>query len=147
MSDHETIKKSNNDNSCCIGNDFSANCGVGGRLKRSFTLPRNPFSSNHPKSKRKMKLKLENGEIEGDSHSTWKKIISRVAKHIGAVPSVKNYHFHVGQIDANRLSFFNSHVWVVGQVPGVTALQNHGIFYISLMFFFKIPCKPEIILK
>lgn len=102
------------------------------RLKRTFTLPRNPFQSTRM-SKRKMKSK-DSGINTSDSNlnseqeknnkkvfrrPSWRKFINKIAQHIGGVP-VKGPGYD------NRVPPLVGQTWGPDQTPGVTGLRNHG---------------------
>lgn len=100
------------------------------RLKRTFTLPRNPFQSTRM-SKRKMKskdsgintsetnLSEEKNNKKVFRRSSWRKFINKIAQHIGGVPVKGNGY-------DSRVPPVVSQTWGPDQTPGVTGLRNHG---------------------
>lgn len=102
------------------------------RLKRTFTLPRNPFHTTRM-SKRKIKSKDgvintsdQNLNTEQDKNNkkvfrrpSWRKFINKIAQHIGGVP-VKSPSLE------NRVPPLAGQTWGPDQTPGVTGLRNHG---------------------
>lgn len=98
-------------------------------LKRSFTLPRNPFNSNNRMSKRRPKSKDESDlKIVTNSADVNKKVfrrpslrkfINKIAQHIGGVPRIT-------QTSENRVPPVGLQTWGPDETPGVTGLKNHG---------------------
>lgn len=92
------------------------------KLKRSFTLPRNPFNSTRM-SKRKIKTKENESENEADKNKkvfrrpSIRKFINKIAQHIGGVPVINN---------DNRVPPVGLQTWGPDDTPGVTGLKNHG---------------------
>ncbi|KAF4521187.1 hypothetical protein B566_EDAN010649 [Ephemera danica] len=130
--------------------------GVEPKLKRTFTLPRNPFASSRM-SKRRAKLKdgnkQENGVAQPSSESSihgtvdtnkkkvfrrpsLRKFFSKMVQHVSSVPNNKN----IRNIDKRRsstrdLSLSSNDIRVPpvkpinfgsDKVPGVIGLRNHG---------------------
>lgn len=109
------------------------------RLKRTFTLPRNPFNTTRM-SKRKLKSK-DNVNNENDNNKTnsivinneernnnkkvfrkpsFRKFINKIAQHIGGVPVVVNSNNEI------RVPPVGLQTWEPHQTPGVTGLRNQG---------------------
>lgn len=88
------------------------------KLKRTFTLPRNPF--NPRMSKRRPKPK--EGDAAGDEKKVFRrpsirKFISKIAQHIGGVPVYNG---------DSRVPPVGLQTWGPDDTPGVTGLKNHG---------------------
>lgn len=110
-------------------------------LKRTFTLPRNPFNATRM-SKRKLKSKDSVSNHDGDNKNnmnatndeqqrnnnkkvfrkpSFRKFINKIAQHIGGVPVV------IGQNNNEiRVPPVGLQTWEPHQTPGVTGLRNHG---------------------
>ncbi|KAF2892706.1 hypothetical protein ILUMI_13467, partial [Ignelater luminosus] len=104
------------------------------RLKRTFTLPRNPFNTARM-SKRKVKARdTSNNETENknvinnepDRNSkkvfrrpSFRKFINKIAQHIGGVPVMNSNN-------DSRVPPVGLQTWGPDQTPGVTGLRNHG---------------------
>lgn len=99
------------------------------RLKRTFTLPRNPFNSARM-SKRKPKeapAEIDNKTASQDERNnrkvfrrpSFRKIINKIAQHIGGVPVM-------GPNSDTRVPLVGLQTWEPDQTPGVTGLRNHG---------------------
>lgn len=105
------------------------------RLKRTFTLPRNPLTRI---SKRKLKTKDEpkpedtknvsvsvqvvderNNNKKVFRRPSFRKFINKIAQHIGGVPVM-------GTNGDNRVPLVGLQTWAPDEVPGVTGLRNHG---------------------
>lgn len=102
----------------------------GSTLKRSFTLPRNPFNSNNRMSKRRPKSKDESDLKIVTNNNTdvnkkvfrrpsIRKFINKIAQHIGGVP-------RINQTSENRVPLVGLQTWGPDDTPGVTGLKNHG---------------------
>ncbi|KAJ8973179.1 hypothetical protein NQ317_007155 [Molorchus minor] len=101
------------------------------RLKRSFTLPRNPFnttrmSKRRPKSKENdIDLKIVTNESDMNNKKVFRrpsirKFINKIAQHIGGVPGINQ------SIENNRVPPVGLQTWGPDDTPGVTGLKNHG---------------------
>lgn len=100
-------------------------------LKRSFTLPRNPFNSSRM-SKRRPKANENESDIKivnGDADKTNKKVfrrpsirkfINKIAQHISGVPGINQ------NLENNRVPPVGFQTWGPDDTPGVTGLKNHG---------------------
>ncbi|XP_050298037.1 ubiquitin carboxyl-terminal hydrolase 31 isoform X2 [Anthonomus grandis grandis] len=107
-------------------------------LKRTFTLPRNPFNSarmskrrpktgdNEPENVRD--LKIVNGDAEKNNKKVFrrpsiKKIISsinKIAQHISGVPGINQ------NLENNRVPPVDIQTWGPNDTPGVTGIENQG---------------------
>lgn len=104
------------------------------KLKRTFTLPRNPFNGTRM-SKRKPKkdgtVVVTNNSSDGNLNNevdrnkkvfrrpSFRKFINKIAQHIGGVPVM-------GQNNENRVPPVDLQTWAPDQTPGVTGIRNHG---------------------
>ncbi|XP_068913571.1 ubiquitin carboxyl-terminal hydrolase 31 isoform X1 [Tenebrio molitor] len=92
------------------------------KLKRTFTLPRNPFNSTRM-SKRRLKSKENDADNEADKtkkvfrRPSIRKFINKIAQHIGGVPVING---------DNRVPPVGLQTWGPDDTPGVTGLKNHG---------------------
>ncbi|XP_066153397.1 ubiquitin carboxyl-terminal hydrolase 31 [Euwallacea fornicatus] len=103
-------------------------------LKRTFTLPRNPFNSarmskrwpktNDNESDISRDIKIVNGDSEKNKkvfrRPSIKKIISKIAQHISGVPGINP------TLDNNRVPPVGFQTWGPDATPGVTGLKNQG---------------------
>lgn len=85
------------------------------RLKRTFTLPRNPLRM----SKRKTKQDIDTNNKKVFRTPSLRKIINKIAQHIGGVPVY-------APNNENRVPPVGLQTWGPDDVPGVTGLRNHG---------------------
>lgn len=117
------------------------------KLKRTFTLPRNPFNGQLRMSKRKPKTKDSSAALNGGGHepdlnggvpadennmkSSKSKVfrrpsirmfINKIAQHIGGVPVIGQ---GVNGVDP-RVPPVGLQTWGPEETPGVTGLKNHG---------------------
>ncbi|XP_025829608.1 ubiquitin carboxyl-terminal hydrolase 31 [Agrilus planipennis] len=107
------------------------------RLKRTFTLPRNPFNSTRMSRRR---IKSGNNETDNKTNNnnnhnnsnemdknnkkifrrpSFRKLINKIAQHIGGVPVINSGA-------DNRVPPVGYQTWTPDQTPGVTGLKNHG---------------------
>ncbi|KAL3274492.1 hypothetical protein HHI36_015875 [Cryptolaemus montrouzieri] len=96
------------------------------KLKRTFTLPRNPFGTTRM-SKRKFQNK-ENEDAKAPNvdeknkkvfrRPSIRKFINKIAQHINGV--------NVINTDNNRVPPVGLQTWGPEETPGVTGLVNHG---------------------
>lgn len=102
----------------------------GSTLKRSFTLPRNPFNSNIRMSNKRTKSKDGEGDLKIVTSNTdlnkkifrrpsIRKFINKIAQHIGGVS-------RINQNSENRVPPEGLQTWGPDETPGVTGLNNHG---------------------
>lgn len=91
------------------------------RLKRTFTLPRNPLRMSKRRLKSKENINNDNESAERERNNkkvfrkpSWRKFIYKIVQHIGSVPVVGD----------NRVPGVQT--WGPDQIPGVTGLRNHG---------------------
>lgn len=92
------------------------------RLKRTFTLPRNPFQSKRRARCVSTNIATDNEEKCNKKvfrRPSWRKLINKIAQHIGGVPAKG------GGADS-RVPPVAGHTWGPDQTPGVTGLRNHG---------------------
>ncbi|XP_048519640.1 ubiquitin carboxyl-terminal hydrolase 31 isoform X2 [Dendroctonus ponderosae] len=104
-------------------------------LKRTFTLPRNPFNAsrmskkwtrtNENESDIARDIKIVNGDSEKNNKKVFrrpsiKKIISKIAQHISGVPGINQ------SLDTNRVPPVDFQTWGPEDTPGVTGLKNQG---------------------
>ncbi|XP_018580351.1 ubiquitin carboxyl-terminal hydrolase 31 isoform X2 [Anoplophora glabripennis] len=101
------------------------------KLKRTFTLPRNPFGSTRM-SKRRPKtkesdtdLKIVTNEADMNNKKVFRrpsirKFINKIAQHIGGVPGINQ------TMENNRVPPVGLQTWGPDDTPGVTGLKNHG---------------------
>ncbi|KAF5284540.1 hypothetical protein FQA39_LY16990 [Lamprigera yunnana] len=134
-----TVMKSNSEGQLLKSSEMTVNSELNvqsvepSRLKRTFTLPRNPFNSNRM-SKRKPKTKENSNETENKINNepepnsnnrkvfrrpSFRKLINKIAQHIGGVPVMNSNH-------DNRVPPVDLQTWLPDQTPGVTGLRNHG---------------------
>lgn len=132
-----TVMKSNSEGELLKSNEMTINSertnvqsAEPSRLKRTFTLPRNPFNATRA-SKRRAKPRDEtenkphtNNESERNNKKvfrrpSFRKFINKIAQHIGGVPVMNSTH-------DNRVPPLNLQTWATDQTPGVTGLRNHG---------------------
>lgn len=129
-----SVMKSNSDGELLSKNEMTLNSEQQSviepsRLKRTFTLPRNPINTLRM-SKRKFKAK-ENSNNENENCNeqernnrkvfrtpSLRKIINKIAQHIGGVPVMGG--------NENRVPPVGLQTWGPDDVPGVTGLRNHG---------------------
>lgn len=89
------------------------------RLKRTFTLPRNPLRM----SKRKSKQEFDANNKKVFRTPSLRKIINKIAQHIGGVPVYAPNNNN----NENRVPPVGGlQTWGPDDVPGVTGLRNHG---------------------
>ncbi|XP_071443235.1 ubiquitin carboxyl-terminal hydrolase 43 isoform X2 [Hetaerina americana] len=151
----ETRLISNNADCECFDQRLNSNRYAESKLKRTFTLPRNPFvSSRMSKRKAKHKEGTETvgkgssiqtiSEVNGDPKTnkklfrrpSWKKFLNKMFQHVSSV-SVPNNR-NIRNIDKRRseISLSSSDIRVPptrpnninfsDKVPGVIGLRNHG---------------------
>ncbi|XP_044732949.1 ubiquitin carboxyl-terminal hydrolase 31 isoform X1 [Chrysoperla carnea] len=100
------------------------------RLKRTFTLPRNPLRISKRKPKSRDHQNNETNNLQSDNmpdkgkkvfrRPSWKKFINKLAQHM-------NYNDRKHGLDSdNRVPPIINHQWGPEQTPGVTGLRNHG---------------------
>lgn len=105
------------------------------RLKRTFTLPRNPFGAAARMSKRRLNTTNASATEAADSDSSnnnnnkkifrrpsLRKFINRIAQHIGGVPSLGGGGVGID----SRVPTVGLQTWNADQTPGVTGIRNHG---------------------
>lgn len=113
------------------------------RLKRTFTLPRNPFGAAARISKRKLNATNPSAADVADSdinsshnnnnninnsnkkifrRPSLRKFINRIAQHIGGVPSLGGGGVGID----SRVPTVGLQTWTADQTPGVTGIRNHG---------------------
>ncbi|CAH1115954.1 unnamed protein product [Phaedon cochleariae] len=99
------------------------------KLRRSFTLPRNPFnatrmSKRRPKTKDENDLKIAPNDSDVNRKifrsPSIRKFINKIAQHIGGVPGINQ------SIENNRVPPVGLQTWGPDDIPGVTGLKNHG---------------------
>nr|XP_023019234.1 ubiquitin carboxyl-terminal hydrolase 31 [Leptinotarsa decemlineata] len=99
------------------------------KLKRSFTLPRNPFnptrmSKRRSKTKDESDLKIVTNEADLNKkifrRPSIRKFINKIAQHIGGVPGINS------NLENNRVPPVGLQTWGPEDTPGVTGLKNHG---------------------
>ncbi|XP_060522834.1 ubiquitin carboxyl-terminal hydrolase 31 [Cylas formicarius] len=100
-------------------------------LKRTFTLPRNPFNSVRSSKRRIKTLEnnvteiIVNGDVEKNNRRVFRrpsirKFINKIAQHIGPVPGINQ------NLDNIRVPPVGFQTWGPDDIPGVTGLDNHG---------------------
>lgn len=115
----------------------------GSRLKRTFTLPRNPFGTNKPSSS---KTKSSNGDnkpsndisLVDDSQSnenglerrlfrrpSWKRFLNKIAQHMSTV-HVSGVKPASTLLNAERVPCSGDPPWPPGATPAATGIKNHG---------------------
>lgn len=134
-----TVMKSHSDceilstNEMTVGNERTNLPAVEqSKLKRTFTLPRNPFNSTRmskrkPKPKENINIDTDNKNVNNDDRNnkkvfrrpSFRKFINKIAQHIGGVPVM-------GPNNENRVPLVGLQTWEPDQTPGVTGLRNHG---------------------
>ncbi|XP_017778771.1 PREDICTED: ubiquitin carboxyl-terminal hydrolase 43 [Nicrophorus vespilloides] len=114
----------------------------GSRLRRTFTLPRNPLTriskrkfkksepemidveqqqqQQQPNNQNQQQQHAEVGQKKVFRRPSFRKIINRIAQHI-SVPNVMN-----GVSDARVPPVGGLQTWAPDDTPGVTGLRNHG---------------------
>lgn len=115
----------------------------GSRLKRTFTLPRNPFGTakialNKPKTKELDVKSMISASVNDDivneegnygrklfRRPSWRRFINKIAQHMNsvAVPGVKN---GPSTINGERVPISGEPPWPPGSTPAATGLRNHG---------------------
>ncbi|CAG9773990.1 unnamed protein product [Ceutorhynchus assimilis] len=97
-------------------------------LKRTFTLPRNPFNTakRRPKTNENdCDIKMVNENSEKNNKKVFrrpsiKKIINKIAQHISGVPGINQ------NLENNRVPPVGFQTWGPNDTPGVTGLKNQG---------------------
>ncbi|KAK4874677.1 hypothetical protein RN001_014037 [Aquatica leii] len=139
MNNVATVMKSNSEGQLLGTNEMTINSEQTNvqsletsRLKRTFTLPRNPFNTTRM-SKRKSKARDNANETENKTNNdveknnnkkvfrrpSFRKFINKIVQHIGGVPVMNSNH-------DNRVPPVDLQTWAPDQTPGVTGLRNHG---------------------
>ncbi|KAG8239252.1 hypothetical protein J437_LFUL010642 [Ladona fulva] len=139
----------------CYDQRLSSNRYAESKLKRTFTLPRNPFVSSRM-SKRKAKHKegtdtvgkgssvLTISEVNGDHRSnkklfrrpSWKKFLNKMFQHVSSVSVPNNRNIRSFDKRRSDISLSSTDLRVPptrpnninfsDKVPGVIGLRNHG---------------------
>lgn len=102
----------------------------GSSIRRSFTLPRNPFSCNNrmPNRRQQSNDREYDQKIVSNSSDLNKKLfrrpsirkfINKIAQQIGSVS-------RINQNPDNRVLPESLQTWEPNETPGVTGLKNHG---------------------
>lgn len=108
--------------------ETSTQMNEGSTLKRSLTLPRNPFNPNNrmsnrrPKSKDESDLKIVTNTADFNKvfrRPSIRKFINKIAQQFGGVP-------RMNQSSENRVPPVGLQTWGPDDTPGVTGLKNHG---------------------
>ncbi|XP_041978074.1 ubiquitin carboxyl-terminal hydrolase 31 [Aricia agestis] len=114
----------------------------GSRLKRTFTLPRNPFGSSRPSSS---KTKTNEGEKSGSASSitgttqkdegglerklfrrpSWKLFLNKIAQHMSTV-NVSSVKTGPVVLHSDRVPCSGEPPWPPGTTPAATGIKNHG---------------------
>ncbi|KAL4712325.1 hypothetical protein ACJJTC_004087 [Scirpophaga incertulas] len=115
----------------------------GSRLKRTFTLPRNPFGSTKPSSSKNKSQDNESKPTSANSLSSdcqkdestlerklfrrpsWKRFLNKIAQHMSTVnatgvkpsPTIMN---------GDRVPCSGDPPWPPGATPAATGIKNHG---------------------
>ncbi|CAB3230092.1 unnamed protein product [Arctia plantaginis] len=114
----------------------------GSRLKRTFTLPRNPFGSTKPGSS---KNKTNENDIKPTSTSSvigettkddnverklfrrpsWKRFLNKIAQHMNTV-HVSGVKSAPALMNGERVPCSGDPPWPPGSTPAATGIKNHG---------------------
>ncbi|CAG5031542.1 unnamed protein product [Parnassius apollo] len=114
----------------------------GSRLKRTFTLPRNPFGTIKPSSSRNKGIESDNksttGIIIGASQKdegtverklfrrpSWKIFLNKIAQHMSTV-NVSGVKTVPTIINNERVPCSGDPPWPPGATPAATGIKNHG---------------------
>ncbi|CAG9786182.1 unnamed protein product [Diatraea saccharalis] len=116
----------------------------GSRLKRTFTLPRNPFGTVKPTSSKNKTLDNESkptsassvgsGESQKEENSlerklfrrpSWKRFLNKIAQHMSSVnaPGVKSAP---PIFNGERVPCSGDPPWPPGATPAASGIKNHG---------------------
>lgn len=115
----------------------------GSRLKRTFTLPRNPFGTIKPGSS---KNKTQDGDNKSGSASSivgdpikddiglerklfrrpsWKRFLNKIAQHMSTV-HVSGVKSAPALMNVERVPCSGDPPWPPGSTPAATGIKNHG---------------------
>ncbi|KAM3964393.1 ubiquitin specific protease 15/31 [Aphomia sociella] len=116
----------------------------GSRLKRTFTLPRNPFGTVKPTSsknkinesdnKSSSAILSEAGESQKDvgaierklfRRPSWKRFLNKIAQHMSTV-NVSGVKSAPAIMNGERVPCSGDPPWPPGSTPAVTGIKNHG---------------------
>ncbi|XP_013142961.1 PREDICTED: ubiquitin carboxyl-terminal hydrolase 31, partial [Papilio polytes] len=114
----------------------------GSRLKRTFTLPRNPFGTTKPSSSRNKSNESDNksttGTIIGTTQKdegiverklfrrpSWKIFLNKIAQHMSTV-NVSGVKTVPTIISNERVPCSGDPPWPPGATPAATGIKNHG---------------------
>ncbi|XP_052740162.1 ubiquitin carboxyl-terminal hydrolase 31 isoform X2 [Bicyclus anynana] len=115
----------------------------GSRLKRTFTLPRNPFGTSRPSSSKSKTTDSENKPSSASSvinvtqkdegglerklfrRPSWKIFLNKIAQHMSTV-SVSGVKSAPATANGDRVPCTGEPPWPPGTVPAATGIKNHG---------------------
>lgn len=114
----------------------------GSRLKRTFTLPRNPFGSVKPNTSKTKTLDLDGKVPTGTSNPeggkedvtlerklfrrpSWKRFINKIAQHMSTV-NVSGVKSAPNMMNGERVPNCGEPPWPPGFTPAVSGIANHG---------------------
>ncbi|KAJ0177197.1 hypothetical protein K1T71_007206 [Dendrolimus kikuchii] len=115
----------------------------GSRLKRTFTLPRNPFGTNKPSSSKTKSSSNDNKTISDNSvlneplrdenglerklfrRPSWKRFLNKIAQHMSTV-NVSGVKPVTTLLNGERLPCIGDPPWPPGATPAATGIKNHG---------------------
>ncbi|CAH2106428.1 unnamed protein product [Euphydryas editha] len=115
----------------------------GSRLKRTFTLPRNPFGTSKPSSSKNKTTDNDNKSTSANSvinvtqkdegglerklfrRPSWKIFLNKIAQHMSTV-NVSSVKSGPVAINSDRVPCSGEPPWPPGTIPAATGIKNHG---------------------
>ncbi|XP_047529374.1 ubiquitin carboxyl-terminal hydrolase 31 [Vanessa atalanta] len=115
----------------------------GSRLKRTFTLPRNPFGTSKPSSSKNKTTDNDNKPTSANSvisitqkdegglerklfrRPSWKIFLNKIAQHMSTV-NVSGVKSGPVAIHSDRVPCSGEPPWPPGTIPAATGIKNHG---------------------
>lgn len=115
----------------------------GSRLKRTFTLPRNPFGTSKPSSSKNKTADNDNKPTSANSvinvtqkdegglerklfrRPSWKIFLNKIAQHMSTV-SVSGVKSGPVVVNSERVPCTGEPPWPPGTIPAATGIKNHG---------------------
>ncbi|XP_039753826.1 ubiquitin carboxyl-terminal hydrolase 4 [Pararge aegeria] len=115
----------------------------GSRLKRTFTLPRNPFGTSKPSSSKSKTIENDNKPSSASSvinvtqkdegglerklfrRPSWKIFLNKIAQHMSTV-NVSGVKSGPATVNSDRVPCSGEPPWPPGTIPAATGIKNHG---------------------
>ncbi|XP_063533987.1 ubiquitin carboxyl-terminal hydrolase 31 [Cydia strobilella] len=115
----------------------------GSRLKRTFTLPRNPFGTTKPGSSKSKSNDSDNKQVSASStivettkddgvierklfrRPSWKRFLNKIAQHMSTV-NVSGVKSAPPVLNGERVPCSGDPPWPPGSTPAATGIKNHG---------------------